>query len=86
MYADCFMISQGQTTADTESLRIQEQERLSPSEITRSSRWRSDVQTNPRLMGAELTVDAHKKNKTIKFQLNNKNIDVVLLPPTVAAI
>lgn len=37
-------------------------------------------------MAAELTPEAHKQNTTLKFQLNKKNIDVVLLPPSIAAI
>ena len=82
MYADCVLISHGQTTSDMQLVNIKNQERLnSLIETYNSPRFHKEVKTNPKYLNDSLVDNSHKHNLNLKFQLKELDIDIVLTPP-----
>ena len=81
------MVSHGETRPDSELMSIKQRENLSSLlEVERTSDFKSHLQDNEKYLGAELLPAAHSSNEGVKYKLENKGIDTVIVAPSVAAM
>ena len=87
MYAECLMIAQGETSPDTEMINIKNRDNLTSFiEVERTSEFKNNLQSNQKYLGAELLPAAHSNNDHLKYNLKNKNVEVVIVAPQISAV